>query len=156
VGEEVERKFLVAALDSVPPSAGTALRQGYLAVDGDVEVRVRSDGITAALTVKKGEGLRRQEVEVSLALDDFDGMWPLTEGRRIEKVRRRVPVGAHVAEVDQYEGALRGLAVVEVEFASSADAEAFEPPPWFGAEVTGLQDWSNASLATRGRPGTAS
>ena len=33
-------------------------------------------------------------------------------------------------------GALTGLSVAEVEFATEDAADAFEPPAWFGREVT--------------------
>jgi adenylate cyclase len=42
--------------------------------------------------------------------------------------------------------------VVEVEFASRQEAEAFDPPDWFGAELTGAAGWSNAALARHGAP----
>ena len=42
----------------------------------------------------------------------------------------------------------------EVEFASETDAAAFDPPDWFGPELTGNADWSNAALARHGRPDT--
>jgi CYTH domain-containing protein len=153
VAEEVERKFRVRE-DQVPPSLGegTALRQAYLAVDGDVEVRVRDKGGTHVLTVKGGHGIQRTEVEMDIGAADFDELWALAPDRRIEKARHEVDVGGHVAEVDVYAGSLEGLVVVEVEFATRAEADAFDPPPWFGDELTGDPAWSNAALATTGRP----
>ena len=59
-----------------------------------------------------------------------------------------------VAEVDVYGGTLAGLCVAEVEFASEADAASFDPPGWFGRELTGDPAWSNAALARHGRPDT--
>ena len=153
VTTEIERKFLV----NDPPPAdvlgpGVRLRQGYLAEDGEVQVRVRIAGTAATLTVKGGRGLRRTEVEVSLEPSAAEELWPLTTGRRIEKVRHRVLLGAHVAEVDIYEGHLDGLCTAEVEFDSEAAAERFEPPPWFARDVTGQPGWDNATIARRGRP----
>ena len=37
--------------------------------------------------------------------------------------------------------------LVEVEFNSLEEAEAFIPPAWFGEEVTGNKQYSNAQLA---------
>ena len=48
-------------------------------------------------------------------------------------------------EIDEFEGALAGLVLAEVELASS-DAEV-ELPPWVGHEITGLSSWSNRALA---------
>ena len=149
---EVERKYLVRELPS-DPGEETAIRQGYLALDGDVEVRVRERAGSYVLTVKGGEGVARAEVQVELDAERFEELWPLTDGRRIEKRRRVLGLDdGRVAELDLYAGPLDGLATVEVEFESRADAEAFEAPTWFGEELTGVAGWSNAELATRGRP----
>jgi CYTH domain-containing protein len=149
---EIERKWLVAALPAPMPIGGQHIRQGYVARDGSVEVRVRLVDATSLLTIKVGAGLARREVELEIGADEADELWPATEGRRIEKMRYRVPAGDHVAEVDVYEGALAGLRTVEVEFASEADAASFVAPAWFGDEVTGDGRWSNAALAANGRP----
>lgn len=151
---EIERKFV---LSDVPPAqllgTGVRLRQGYIAEDGDVQVRVRIAGGAATLTVKAGHGLSRTEVEAAIGLDAAEALWPHTAGRRIEKVRHRVPLEGLVADVDVYEGALAGLCTAEVEFASADDAGHFEAPPWFGRDVTAERGWDNASLARHGRPG---
>lgn len=83
----------------------------------------------------------------------FDELWPESEGRRIEKERQRMDLGGGLlAELDTYGGELAGVAVVEVEFPSTAGARAFRPPAWFGREVTGDRAWANQSLATAGLP----
>jgi adenylate cyclase len=151
---EIERKFLVAeAPDHTALGTGARLRQGYLALDEDVEVRLRLTDTDATLTVKGGTGLRRIEVEVAVDEVEAAELWSLTEARRIEKVRHRVALdGGLVAEVDRYEGALEGLWTVEVEAPTEAAAAAFAPPSWFGEELTGRSEWSNAALALDGRP----
>ncbi len=153
---EIERKFIV---DELPPrdvlAAGIRIRQGYLALDGDVELRVRIADGDANLTVKVGSGLRRIEVEAPISAEEAEALWPHTSGRRIDKVRHRVGVGLQlVADVDVYEGDLAGLVVVEVEFHSDISSAGFDPPAWFGREVTGQAEWSNAQLAQHGRPAT--
>jgi adenylate cyclase len=153
---EIERKFI---LPENPAGnglgAGVALRQGYLAEEGAVEVRLRITPSEATLTVKAGTGQTRTEVELAISMEQAEALWPHTIGRRIDKTRHRVelddPLGS-VAEVDVYAGALAGLCVAEVEFGSEADAAAFVPPAWFGRELTGRTGWSNAALARHGRP----
>ena len=154
MAREIERKWLA---DQPPTTqklgAGTALRQGYVAIDGDVTVRVRIAPETAWLTIKGGgDGLDRTEVEVELDLAEAEDLWLQTGERRLEKTRHRVPVDEYTAEVDVFGEALAGLCLVEVEFPSVEAAEAFAAPAWFGREVTGRPEWSNASLARHGRP----
>lgn len=154
MASEIERKFLVSEVpDPTALGPGARLRQGYLALDGAVEVRLRLTDGAATLTVKAGAGLHRTEVEVPLTAADADDLWPSTAGRRVEKVRHRVAVTEGVvAEVDRYDGDLAGLWTVEVELPSEAAAAAFVPPAWFGNELTGDPRWSNAGLALDGRP----
>jgi CYTH domain-containing protein len=81
-------------------------------------------------------------------------MWPLTDGARLEKRRYSVPHEGLAVEVDVFEGTLDGLAVAEVEFGTEGDSAAFEPPEWFGRELTGKIEYANESLATNGAPET--
>jgi adenylate cyclase len=150
---EIERAFVAPAVPAaVVHAEGTRLRQGYVARDVSAEVRVRISADAATLTVKSAPGLSRTEVEVEVPIEIAEGLWPHTEGRRLEKTRYRLPVGEHTAEVDVYEGDLAGLCRIEVEFTSEDEARSFVAPDWFGDEVTGDPRWGNASLAIRGRP----
>ncbi|MEA2250739.1 MAG: adenylate cyclase [Solirubrobacteraceae bacterium] len=154
-GTEIERKFLVA---DPPPDLerhpSTAIEQGYLAVDADgTEVRVRRRDGRALLTVKSGGGRSRVEEEVEIEPERFERLWPLTEGRRIEKRRYELPApDGRTIELDVYAGALRGLVVAEVEFGSEDEADAFEAPAWLGAEVTDDPRFKNQRLARDGAP----
>ncbi len=149
--QEIERRFLI---DAPPPDLppGTPVRQGYVALDEEVSVRVRDAGGERTLTVKGGTGRERVEVEHEMAEDEFEALWALSEGRRVAKRRSVIPYDDVRIEVDVFGDALGGLVIAEVEFPSSAAADAFEPPEWFGEEVTGRPEWGNPSLATRGRP----
>ncbi len=145
---EIERKFL---FDSRPASASGPRRidQGYLAITDDgTEVRVRRWPGGQALTVKHGAGEVRTEVELGLDEAQFDELWPLTAGARVHKERWVVPLGELQVELDIFEGELEGLRVAEVEFPDEDAAHAFEPPDWFGAEVTDDHRYANESLAT--------
>jgi adenylate cyclase len=153
---EIERKFLVTA---APPGLGehpsSALEQGYVAIHPDgTEVRIRRAAGASVLTVKSGGGLVRVEEEFPIDDAMFERLWPLTEGRRVEKVRHLLPAEPPglVIEVDVYDGDLAGLVVAEVEFASEDDARAFAPPVWLGEDVTGDGRFKNQRLAVDGRP----
>ena len=51
----------------------------------------------------------------------------------------------HAWEIDEFEGALAGVVLAEVEL--DAVDEALAIPPWVGHEITGLASWSNRALA---------
>jgi CYTH domain-containing protein len=155
-GFEVERKWLVEE----PPAealagAGDQIDQGYLAIAGDgTEVRLRRRGQRCFLTAKSGGGLVRSEREVEISREQFDVLWPATEGRRLEKLRRVLDGGDRARiELDVYAGALSGLVTAEVEFVDADAAAGFDPPDWFGREVTDDAAYRNQRLAVEGRPG---
>jgi adenylate cyclase len=154
VAVEIERKFLVD--DGWAPPAGVEpvdIRQGYLteATRGGTEVRVRAHDDQRLMTVKRdrpGDGASvRDEVEFPVGADVFDDLWALTEGHRVEKLRYPVPVGELTATVDVYSGHNDGLRVVEVEFDSEEAAGRFQPPDWFGDDVSGDPRYANRLLA---------
>jgi CYTH domain-containing protein/CHAD domain-containing protein len=152
---ERERKFLVRTVpDDLVYGAAVELRQGYLAADERRSVRVRDSGTGGCtLTVKAGSGVERTELEWSITRQEFEAAWPHTDRQRIEKTRHMIPFGGHVIELDVFGGDLDGLVVAEVEFDSSSDCDDFEPPAWFGPEVTDDGRYTNASLALHGLPG---
>jgi CYTH domain-containing protein len=153
-GSEIERKFLVAALpDDLDSYPSEPIEQGYIAVEGPVEVRLRRRAGRQLLTVKSGAGRVRVEEEFEIDPRRFDSLWPLGEGRRISKTRYRIPAGGGLTiELDVYAGALKGLVLAEVEFESEEASEAFEPPDWFGREVTDDLRFANRALAVDGVP----
>jgi adenylate cyclase len=152
-GTEIERKFLLPAVPKQLQFARReAIRQGYVALDGDTEVRVRITPRRCTLTIKNGRGETRIEEEVELERRAADALWELSEGRRVEKTRRRMRVDGVEVEVDEFSGPLDGLVVAEVEFGEEDAAMDFRPPPWFGREVTGEPGYSNRELSQHGLP----
>jgi adenylate cyclase len=152
MSQEIERKFLVASVPDLSGWTPRRLEQGYLAITDAVEVRIRrADGRDARLTVKSSPALARVEEELPLDGAAFERLWPLTAGRRVEKVRHTREDDV-VLELDVYAGALAGLAVLEVEFPSEEAARAWSPPPWIAREVTGEKAYANQTLAVHGRP----
>lgn len=156
MAHEIERKFLVKELppeiDRYPHSE---IIQGYLMItENDVEVRVRKRGGRCTHSVKSGAGLVRKEAEKEITEDEFNEHWPETKGKRVEKVRYDIEYEDHLIELDIYSGALSGLIVAEVEFESEDESSHFEPPVWFGEEVTLDERYKNKNLALYGKPKT--
>jgi len=147
---EIERKFLVKRLpEGFKTTRRSPIAQGYLAIEnGRRHVRLRKKGRTVSLTFKLGGGMVRQEREITLSAKQFAALWPGTIGRRLRKVRHEIHWKGRTIEVDVYTGANRGLIVAEVEFPNQASCRKFQPPPWFGREVTGKRRYANTRLAT--------
>ncbi len=153
---EIERKFLVKdPPDNLSSYPSRKIIQGYINVsaNGD-EDRIRQDKDKFERTKKTGSGLARGETTISLTKEQFDELWPSTEGKRVEKVRTAIPYQDLTIEVDVYEGSLSGLVTAEVEFPSEAAALGFTPPDWLldAEDVTRIKGYKNQNLATKGVP----
>lgn len=166
---EIERNW---AIGEVSPdvlfhaATSVAIKQAYLSVadDGNTEVRIRVTADTEGgviigpkftLTVKRGAGMVRDELEIPLLALHFDQLWEQNKkyhSGNIAKVRFYINYGDHTVELDIYSGDLSGLKVAEVEFDSVEAAEAFVPPDWFGKEVTDDPQYRDSWLAKNGYP----
>lgn len=150
MSKEQERKWIVESLPELP--AGDFIQQAHLVVSNNRDVRIRMrrgpDGrTTRTLTIKKGTGETREEYDTGIDLHQYMDLADGTEGTVIEKTRHEIEIGDHTAEIDVYEGELEGLVVAEVE-----NPDGFEPPEWFGKEVTEDERYKNKNLATNGLP----
>ncbi|MCP5142099.1 MAG: CYTH domain-containing protein [Chromatiales bacterium] len=147
MGIEIERKFLVVS-DAFKAEAerSKAYRQGYMVGSGLASVRVRISGDEARLNIKSATlGVTRQEYEYPLPIEDARHMLDeLCAKPLIEKVRHYVRHGAHLWEVDVFEGDNAGLVVAEIEL--GAVDEAFERPAWLGDEVSDDPRYYNSNL----------
>ena len=149
MGREIERKFLVRG--NAYRTLGTAehYRQGYLRTAGPATVRVRIAGHRGLLTVKgPTQGMTRSEFEYEIPLADAEALLDgLCERPQVEKLRYRVPAGAHTWEVDEFLADNAGLVVAEIEL--SSEDEPFARPEWLGREVTAEPRYRNSELAVR-------
>ena len=147
MGREIERKFLVRSdAWKSEVSAARFLRQGYLAIDGGNNVRVRTDGGRAWLTIKgRGEGITRPEFEYEIPAADAAPLLALCHGRVVEKTRHLVSAGERMWEIDEFLAENSGLVVAEIELPE--EGATFARPAWLGAEVTRDPRYLNSSLA---------
>ena len=151
--KEIERKFCVRKMPDLTACTGVEISQGYLFVgENGSEIRLRRKGGRFYQTVKIGKGVQRTEVEVELSRAQFDILWPLTEGRRVQKVRYEIVEGLWTIDLDVYRDHLKGLIVAEVEFETVDESWRFVPPLWFGRDVTDDGRYKNAVLAHKGTP----
>jgi adenylate cyclase len=147
---EIERKFLVRELPvNLTSYPHDEISQGYLvSLDDGLQVRLRKKDESYSLTFKRGAGRVREEREVELSADQFNALWPATEGKRLVKTRYEIPFGNRVVEIDVYHDRHEGLVVAEVEFDEEESAKTFQPPKWLGDDVSGDPRYSNQLLAS--------
>ena len=106
-------------------------------------------------TLKLGMGLIRREIERPLSRSAFEAAWAVTEGRRLEKTRWRIPDHGVLWEIDRFKApsAALGLILAEAEAPSEAAAMALVPPEWLAPvvdrEVTDDPIYTNAEIAFR-------
>ncbi|HYR08946.1 MAG TPA: CHAD domain-containing protein [Longimicrobium sp.] len=150
--QEIERKFLLRRMPPLPEGAvRTEIVQGYLPGEHLQERvrRVRRAGEPPKYyrTVKLGSGISRTEIEEEADQATFRRLWSLTKGRRIRKLRFKVPDGDLTWEIDRFAG--RRLVLAEIELPS----EDFDVqiPEWLrdhiDRDVTGEDEYVNINLA---------
>jgi adenylate cyclase len=145
---EIERKFLVKTMPDLSQFQQAYILQGYITNSNDsVEVRLRQRDEQYFITVKSGSGMVRNEYETSIEQQQFETLWPATKGKRIEKHRWTGQINSQTYELDIFMGELESLVLVEVEFASTQQADDFQPAEWFGREVTQDKNYKNKALA---------
>lgn len=146
MGQEIERKFLVAGDAWRATAKGTRIRQGFLSTDPDRTVRVRVSGDRGTLTIKGvSRGATRTEFEYTIPSHEAEILLDtLCRRPLIEKTRYLVHEGPHTWEIDVFEGDNAGLIVAEIELAH--EEEAFGKPAWLGKEVTDDPRYFNACL----------
>lgn len=149
---EIERKFLVKQIpENLEQYKKLNIKQGYISTNPTIRIRQQNDEYI--LTIKGSGVMKKQEYELNITKEQIDNLWKKTEGNIISKTRYKIPLDNNlVAELDIYDGFLSGFANVEVEFSSTKEAILFDPPLWFGQEVTQNKSYSNASLSKFGIP----
>ncbi|MBI4640655.1 MAG: CYTH domain-containing protein [Candidatus Tectomicrobia bacterium] len=153
---EIERKFLVERLpENLETFPREEILQGYIAITDDgTEVRIRKKGDSCFLAMKNGGSKTRIEEEFDISEERFDSLWPMTEGKRVKKVRYEIVHEGVTIEVDVYKEKLQGLVTAEAEFPSEEVSDQFHPPAWLGREVTEDKRYKNQNLARYGIPQT--
>lgn len=164
---EIEKKYLVRnfSFDLIPTDAKSfEILQRYLDRKDrpGVECRVRqkatrgeSSYYYTEKTPTKIEGMRG-ESEEQITEAKFKELQIFYSDRScvpVHKIRYKFQEGPNIFELDVFDGKLKGLVLLEVEFTSQDDFKSFVPPPRFDLlDVTADKRYSNRSLAQHGIP----
>lgn len=148
---EIERKFLIKKenlpehLDSYPCHE---IEQGYLCTAP--VVRIRRQDNDYYLTYKSKGLLAREEYNLPLTEEAYQHLKPKADGIVLSKTRYLLPEKDHLTiELDVFHGIYEGLFLAEVEFPSEDAATAYEPPAWFGEDVTYSSQYHNSTLSKK-------
>ena len=142
---EIERKFLVKELPELNGVKHSKIKQGYFSIKPEGRVRKKDDEY---YVTEKGEGdLVREEKEYRIDEKSANVLFEMSKTYIIKKTRYYIPFGEYTIELDVYEGRHEGLVVAEVEFPSEQAALDFEPPRWFGQDITYDKSYKNMMLA---------
>lgn len=146
MAKEIERKFLIKRELWQPQSQGVEIRQGYLSLDPERTVRVRTKGAKGYLTIKgKNQGISRTELEYEIPYEEACQMLEeLCLRPLVEKTRYLEQHGQQLWEIDIFAGDNEGLAVAEAELPSEDTALAL--PIWIDREVSGEARYYNSNL----------
>lgn len=154
---EIEKKYQVATLPSNLASYPSKnIEQGYLCANPTVRIRKCNEDYILTYKSKFGiddmvgkDAIIHNEVEVLLNKEGYEHLKEKVDNHLISKTRYMIPLENHLtAELDIFEGRLKGLIFVEVEFEREEDAKAFIPPTWFGKDVTFDSRYKNGYLST--------
>ena len=91
----------------------------------------------------------REEHEFPLKEESYQQLLKKAEGTVISKWRYRIPYEAYVIELDVFDPPFAPLVLAEVEFSTEEEANLFEPPAWFGEDVTYDPSYTNAAISRR-------
>lgn len=153
---EIEKKYRIRQMPvGLDKFEKKEIEQGYLC--NDPVVRIRKSNQDYYMTYKsrlnieadQGAALCCEEVELALTKESFEHLKEKVDNNLIKKIRYLIPLKEGLkAELDIFLNKLDGLTMVEVEFPDEESAKAFNPPEWFGEEVTFDDRFKNNYLAT--------
>ena len=149
---EIERKFLLkndSWLSAVTKKI--AMRQGYLAEEAGITVRIRIEDDEAFMTVKgkptTDKPLTRSEYTMPIPYDKAIKMLEAfcPPHQQVVKTRHHVTFGEKLWEIDVFHDENDGLIVAELELGS--EDETFDLPDWLGDDVSHDSRYGNGRLS---------
>jgi len=138
---EIETTYLARSLPSglheIPFKEMTDI---YLPVDSKhPKLRLRKNGDSYVMTKKSlvdpSDASTQIEETIRLSEDEYNALNSL-DGKRVSKRRYKLGVAGKTAEIDVFQDDLAGLALIDIEFDSIEERDAFSAPDYCGPDVT--------------------
>ena len=103
------------------------------------KIRIRKNGDAYELTKKDPvhgtDSSEQLEQTIHLTKEEFEALARLP-GKKVAKKRYYYPFNGRTAEIDVFHGAVKGLVLVDFEFSSADEKNAFQMPDFCLADVT--------------------
>lgn len=138
---ELEKTYLAKNLpDGLTSCPVKELIDVYFPMTSDhPKLRIRKRGEKFEMTkkelVNEGDASAQIEQNIALSAEEFAALQQLP-GKKIHKLRYYYAMQEKTAEIDVFQGALQGLVLIDVEFDSAADKDAFPMPDFCLCDVT--------------------
>lgn len=134
---EIERKFLMDKAPNLPVTDYGLVHQGYLSFNPEIRIRrfKKDNKFGYKLTIKGNGGLSREEIQFTLKEYEFYTLAGLINHNFVIKdfTEYQLPTGEKLEFSNVDMGA---FCYAEIEFPTVEAAQAFNPPSFFGKEVT--------------------
>ena len=156
---EIEQKYLIKDINDVinhidlEKCKKVKIEQGYLSSNPTIRIRKYNEEycITYKSRTKScvsNDVIVNREIELPLTKESYEHMIAKIDDNLVTKTRYKIdlPDGL-IAELDIFEGKLKGLILVEVEFGSEEQALNFVKPIWFGENVSADKKYKNLFLS---------
>lgn len=146
----IESTYLAKNVPDLSKLKSVEIEQGYLSNAEDA-TRVREIGdkhfITRKLMAIPGNKKYREQFEVEITKEEFDRLWKVVT-KTIKKKRYSFKEDPSLEiKIDEFQGDLAGLKLIEVSSTDEETARSFAKPDWFGKEVTEEEWATNQYLA---------
>ena len=137
---EIERTFLAKYLpEDIESSPSKEIIDIYTPEEErHPNLRIRKNGEKYEITKKTpidNDPSHQTEETIHLTKEEFESLSKV-EGKKVHKIRYLYKINNLTAEIDVFQGDLKGLVVVDFEFTSLEEIDAFNPPEFCGPDVT--------------------
>lgn len=153
---EIERKFLID-MNKVPYDFNALNKkdicQGYILANPEIRVRdISNENYYMTIKSNTDDPLVRNEIEFEISKEAYEKLMERDDVYKLSKTRYSIFENDNKYEIDIFEGNLKGLACLEVEFNNKDEAEKFLVPDWVKKEVTNDIRYRSGFLAKNSIP----
>jgi CYTH domain-containing protein len=153
--QTIELRYLVSVDKKILENAKSMpLKQGYVALQGNNEIRIRYDGKKHTIAGKRDYGNQRIEIKLNIPESLFNAFFKFVGERIISKKRYFLAHGENEWRIDIFEPDTHcsGLAIAEVEINKGDEIPEVPGGITVISDITGDKDYRNRNLAEHGPP----